>query len=49
MKKLLMVVLTEVMLQYTTADGLKLENVPVQPGQAVGTIGLALGYGRKRL
>jgi molybdopterin-containing oxidoreductase family iron-sulfur binding subunit len=33
----------------TTADGLKLENVPVivQPGQAVGTIGLALGYGRK--
>ncbi|GIZ10404.1 TAT-variant-translocated molybdopterin oxidoreductase [Flavobacterium sp. UMI-01] len=33
----------------TTADGVKLENVPVivQPGQAVGTIGLALGYGRK--
>ncbi|KFF15209.1 TAT-variant-translocated molybdopterin oxidoreductase [Flavobacterium hydatis] len=33
----------------TTADGIKLENVPVivQPGQAVGTIGLALGYGRK--
>jgi MoCo/4Fe-4S cofactor protein with predicted Tat translocation signal len=33
----------------TTVDGLKLENVPVivQPGQAVGTIGLALGYGRK--
>ena len=32
----------------TTADGLKLDNVPVivQPGQAVGTIGLALGYGR---
>jgi molybdopterin-containing oxidoreductase family iron-sulfur binding subunit len=31
----------------TTADGLKLDNVPVivQPGQAVGTIGLALGYG----
>ncbi len=30
-------------------DGLKLENVPViiQPGQAKGTIGLALGYGRK--
>jgi molybdopterin-containing oxidoreductase family iron-sulfur binding subunit len=29
----------------TTADGLKLDNVPVivQPGQAVGTIGLALG------
>jgi molybdopterin-containing oxidoreductase family iron-sulfur binding subunit len=28
---------------------LKLENVPVivQPGQAVGTIGLAFGYGRK--
>jgi molybdopterin-containing oxidoreductase family iron-sulfur binding subunit len=35
----------------TTADGLKLDNVPVivQPGQAVGTIGLALGYGRLRL
>lgn len=33
----------------TTADGFKLDNVPVivQPGQAVGTIGLALGYGRK--
>ncbi|HRN43265.1 MAG TPA: quinol:cytochrome C oxidoreductase, partial [Flavobacterium sp.] len=33
----------------TTVDGAKLENVPVivQPGQAVGTIGLALGYGRK--
>ena len=33
----------------TTADGLKLENVPVivQPGQAVGTLGLAVGYGRK--
>ncbi len=33
----------------TTTDGLKLEKVPVivQPGQAVGTIGLALGYGRK--
>jgi molybdopterin-containing oxidoreductase family iron-sulfur binding subunit len=33
----------------TTADGVKLENVPVivQPGQAIGTIGLALGYGRK--
>lgn len=33
----------------TIADGTKLENVPVivQPGQAVGTIGLALGYGRK--
>ncbi|WP_348813262.1 TAT-variant-translocated molybdopterin oxidoreductase [Flavobacterium maritimum] len=32
-----------------TADGVKLENVPVivQPGQAVGTLGLALGYGRK--
>ena len=30
-------------------NGVKLENVPVivQPGQAVGTIGLALGYGRK--
>jgi molybdopterin-containing oxidoreductase family iron-sulfur binding subunit len=36
---------------YTTIEvaGTKLENVPViiQPGQAVGTIGLALGYGRK--
>ncbi|SHL88162.1 TAT-variant-translocated molybdopterin oxidoreductase [Flavobacterium xinjiangense] len=33
----------------TTVDGLKLENVPVivQPGQAVGTVGLALGYGRR--
>jgi len=33
----------------TTADGLKLENVPVivQPGQAIGTVGLAVGYGRK--
>lgn len=33
----------------TTAEGLKLENVPVivQPGQAVGTVGLAFGYGRK--
>nr|WP_315182211.1 TAT-variant-translocated molybdopterin oxidoreductase [uncultured Flavobacterium sp.] len=33
----------------TTVDGLKLENIPVivQPGQAVGTVGLALGYGRK--
>jgi MoCo/4Fe-4S cofactor protein with predicted Tat translocation signal len=33
----------------TTADGAKLENVPVivQPGQAVGTVGLAVGYGRK--
>ncbi|OIV43018.1 TAT-variant-translocated molybdopterin oxidoreductase [Flavobacterium johnsoniae] len=33
----------------TTADGTKLENVPVivQPGQAVGTVGLAVGYGRK--
>lgn len=33
----------------TTADGLKLESVPVivQPGQAVGTVGLAVGYGRK--
>ncbi|KAF2508050.1 TAT-variant-translocated molybdopterin oxidoreductase [Flavobacterium zhairuonense] len=33
----------------TTADGVKIENVPVivQPGQAVGTIGLAVGYGRK--
>ncbi|WP_166920709.1 TAT-variant-translocated molybdopterin oxidoreductase [Flavobacterium poyangense] len=33
----------------TTADGVKLENVPVivQPGQAVGTVGMAVGYGRK--
>jgi molybdopterin-containing oxidoreductase family iron-sulfur binding subunit len=33
----------------TTADGAKLENVPVivQPGQAVGTVGLAFGYGKK--
>jgi MoCo/4Fe-4S cofactor protein with predicted Tat translocation signal len=33
----------------TSADGVVLEKVPVivQPGQAVGTIGLALGYGRK--
>lgn len=32
-----------------TADGAVLENVPVivQPGQAVGTVGLALGYGKK--
>jgi MoCo/4Fe-4S cofactor protein with predicted Tat translocation signal len=32
-----------------TADGVTLENVPVivQPGQAVGTVGLAFGYGRK--
>ena len=32
----------------TTADGVALENVPVivQPGQAVGTLGLALGYGK---
>ncbi len=31
------------------ANGVKLENVPVivQPGQAVGTVGMALGYGRK--
>jgi len=36
---------------YATIEvgGVKLENVPViiQPGQAVGTIGIALGYGRK--
>jgi MoCo/4Fe-4S cofactor protein with predicted Tat translocation signal len=33
----------------TSVDGVTLENVPVivQPGQAVGTIGLALGYGKK--
>lgn len=32
-----------------TVSGVKLENVPVivQPGQAKGTLGLALGYGRK--
>jgi len=32
-----------------TADGFTLENVPVivQPGQAVGTVGLAFGYGKK--
>ena len=32
-----------------TVDGTKLENVPIiiQPGQAVGTLGLALGYGKK--
>ncbi|WP_310557667.1 TAT-variant-translocated molybdopterin oxidoreductase [Flavobacterium sp.] len=32
-----------------TSDGLVLENVPVivQPGQAVGTVGLAFGYGKK--
>ena len=32
-----------------TVDGVKLENVPVliQPGQAVGTVGLAFGYGKK--
>ena len=32
----------------TTADGVALENIPVivQPGQAVGTLGLALGYGK---
>ncbi len=30
-------------------DGVKLDNVPVivQPGQAIGTLGMALGYGRK--
>lgn len=33
-----------------TANGVKLENVPVfiQPGQALGTVGLALGYGRTK-
>jgi MoCo/4Fe-4S cofactor protein with predicted Tat translocation signal len=32
-----------------TADGVKFDKVPVivQPGQAVGTVGMALGYGRK--
>jgi len=32
-----------------TVNGTKLENVPVivQPGQAVGTLGLAFGYGKK--
>lgn len=31
-----------------TANGVTIENVPVfiQPGQAIGTVGLALGYGR---
>ena len=36
---------------YVTAevDGTKLENIPViiQPGQAIGTVGIALGYGKK--
>ncbi|MEC5164331.1 MoCo/4Fe-4S cofactor protein with predicted Tat translocation signal [Flavobacterium sp. PL11] len=34
----------------TTTDGSKVENIPVivQPGQAVGTVGLALGYGRMK-
>lgn len=33
-----------------TANGVKLERVPVfiQPGQAIGTIGMALGYGRTK-
>ncbi len=33
----------------TTAAGTKIENLPVivQPGQAVGTLGLAFGYGKK--
>lgn len=33
-----------------TANGATLENVPVfiQPGQAIGTVGLALGYGRTK-
>jgi MoCo/4Fe-4S cofactor protein with predicted Tat translocation signal len=32
-----------------TVDGVKFDKVPVivQPGQAVGTVGMALGYGRK--
>jgi MoCo/4Fe-4S cofactor protein with predicted Tat translocation signal len=32
-----------------TVNGTKLENVPVivQPGQAIGTLGLSLGYGKK--
>jgi len=32
-----------------SANGVTIENVPVivQPGQAVGTVGMALGYGRK--
>ena len=32
-----------------TVNGVKLENVPVfiQPGQAEGSLGLALGYGKK--
>ena len=34
---------------HLTVNGVKLENVPVivQPGQAVGTFGFALGYGKK--
>jgi molybdopterin-containing oxidoreductase family iron-sulfur binding subunit len=36
---------------YVTAEvaGTKLENIPViiQPGQAIGTVGIALGYGKK--
>lgn len=34
---------------HLTVNGVKIENVPVivQPGQAVGTLGLALGYGKK--
>ena len=33
-----------------TANGVTIENVPVfiQPGQAIGTVGLALGYGRTK-
>jgi len=33
-----------------TANGVLIENVPVfiQPGQAIGTVGLALGYGRTK-
>jgi MoCo/4Fe-4S cofactor protein with predicted Tat translocation signal len=32
-----------------TVNGVKLEKIPVmiQPGQAIGTVGIALGYGRK--
>ena len=34
---------------HLTVNGLKIENVPVivQPGQAIGTLGFALGYGKK--
>ena len=36
-------------MQQLSVNGVSLENIPVmiQPGQAPGSIGLALGYGRK--